>query len=327
MPRRFSSAAIGMFVVGSIALAVAALAVLGFGSLFRRPHKFICFFQGTLNGLKVGAPVKARGVEIGSVTEIRLRPRPSEGRLRAGAEAFNALPVIIDIDESQLKARGATGAALKRAELNALIERGLRAQLGTESLLTGLLYIELDLHPGTPVNFVLEPGTERYPEIPTVPTDLEQIQETAVKALAKLDKVDVVKLTESITDAGNAATNLLNSRDLKTTLASLQTATRNLDRTITTVRSLVENVNSRSGPVLVSLKKASEQASLTLAQISSAATTLQAGLAPDAPLTYRLEVALENFSEASSAIRELTDYLQRNPSAIVRGKYVPEGHQ
>jgi hypothetical protein len=51
---------------------------------------------------------------------------------------------------------------------------------------------------------------------------------------------------------------------------------------------------------------------------------LQTGLAPDAPLTYRLEVALENFSEASSAIRELTDYLQRNPSAIVRGRYVQE---
>lgn len=327
MPRRFSSAAIGMFVIGSIVVAVSALAVLGSGKLFRKNHRFICFFQGSLNGLKVGAAVKVRGVEIGSVSEIRLRPLPSEGQLRTGAKAFAGLPVVIDIDESQLKARGATGEVLRPEELNALIERGLRAQLDTESLLTGLLYIDLDLFPRTPVKLLLQPGTGPYPEIPTVPTDLQQIQETAMKALAKLDTIDVVKLTQSITDAGSAAANLLNSPDLKETLVSLQTATKNLDDTISSVRTLVQNVNNRSGPVLASLKKASDQATVTLAQISSTATTLQTSLAPDSPLTYRLEVALDNFAEASSAIRELTDYLQRNPSAIVRGKYASESQR
>jgi paraquat-inducible protein B len=324
MPRRFSSTAIGIFVMSGLALGVLALAVLGSGSLFRRPHRFICFFNGSLNGLKVGAAVKVRGVEIGSVSEIRLRPTPSEGQLKPSAEAINALPVIIDIDESQLKSRGATGAALKREELNNLIRRGLRAQLNTESFLTGLLYIDLDLYPGTPVRLMLEPGSGEYPEIPTVVTDLQQVQETAMKALAKLNEVDFVKLTQSITDAGSAAANLLTSPDIKATLASLQTATRNLDTTISTIRGMVQNVNNRSGPVLASLKNAADKASVTLGQISSTAQTLQAGLAPDAPLTYRLEVALENFSEASSAIRELTDYLQRNPSAIVRGRYVQE---
>jgi paraquat-inducible protein B len=327
MPKRFSSTAIGLFVVSALAFGVVALAVLGSGSLFRKSHKFICFFHGSLNGLKVGAAVKARGVEIGTVTEIRLRPEPSEGQLKRGAEAFDSLPVIVDLDESQLKSRGATGAGLKRTEFNALIKRGLRAQLNTESFLTGLLYIDLDLYPSTPVHFMLIPGTGDYPEIPTVPTDLQQVQETAMRALAKLDKVDVGKLTQSITDAGNAATNLLNSPDIRATLVSLQTTTRNLDKTISTVRGLVGNINDRSGPALVSLKKASDQATLALAQVSATAATLQTSLAPDAPLTYRLDVALENFSEASSAIRELTDYLQRNPSAIVRGKYVQESHQ
>jgi phospholipid/cholesterol/gamma-HCH transport system substrate-binding protein len=327
MPKRFSSAAIGMFVVGSIILIVAALAVLGSGSLFRKSHKFICFFTGSLNGLKLGAPVKARGVEIGTVAEIRLRPLPFEGQLKAAFRSFQALPVVIDIDESQLKSMGGTGEALKSEELNALIERGLRAQLATESLLTGLLYIELDLHPGTPANLMLVPGSGSYPEVPTIATGFQQIQETAMRALAKLDKVDVVKLTESITDAGAAAANLLNSSDLRRTLASLQASTKDLTKTLNSVRELVQNVNNRSGPALGSLKKAADQASLTLTQISSTATTLQASLAPDSPLTYRLEIALENFSEASSAIRELTDYLQRNPSAIVRGKYVAESHQ
>src|SRR5215471_19036467 len=117
MPKRFSSVAIGIFVVSSLALGIIALAVLGSGSLFRKSHKFICFFQGSLNGLKVGAAVKVRGVEIGSVSEIRLRPQPFEGQLKANAGAFGGLPVIIDIDESQLKARGATGTALRPDEL------------------------------------------------------------------------------------------------------------------------------------------------------------------------------------------------------------------
>jgi paraquat-inducible protein B len=327
MPKRPSSAAIGVFVVGSIVLAISALAVLGSGSLFKKSHRFICFFQGSLNGLKVGAPVKVRGVEIGSVAEIRLRPDRSDGRFKSGKGAFNGLPVILDIDESQLKARGGSGESLKPQELRNLIERGLRAQLGTESLLTGLLYIEVDLHPGTPLNLMLEPGSGRYLEIPTIPTDLQQVQETAMKALAKLDKVDVVRLTESITDAGNAATNLMNSPDIRGTLASLQNATRNLNTTISSVRELVEHLGNNASPVLTSLKKTSDQANLTLAQINSAAAELHSTLAPDAPLAYRLDVALENFSEASSAIRELTDYLQRNPSAIVRGKYVTESHQ
>ena len=338
MPRRFSSAAIGMFVVGSIVLAVGALAVLGSGSLFKRPHKFICFFQGSLNGLNVGAAVKARGVAIGSVSEIHLNVPPSEGRLKAETRALQEIPVIIEIDESQLKARGGSTEALRPEELDALIERGLRAQLATESLLTGLLYIEIDAHPGTPVKLVLEPGSGPYPEIPTIPTDFQQVQETAMRALAKLDQVDIVKLTQSITDAGNAASNLLNSPDLKETLAalrtttrnlniSLQTTTRNLDTTLGSIRDLADNLNNRGSPLLVSLKKASDQAGVTLAQMSSAVAELRTTLAPDAPLTYRLDVALENFAEASSAVRELTDYLQRNPSAIVRGRYLSGSHQ
>ena len=103
MPKRFSSTAIGVFVVSSLALAVIALAVLGAGQLFKRSHKFICFFQGSVNGLKIGAAVKVRGVEIGSVSEIRLRPLSSEGQLKPTAYAITPLPVVIDVDESQQK--------------------------------------------------------------------------------------------------------------------------------------------------------------------------------------------------------------------------------
>jgi paraquat-inducible protein B len=159
-----------------------------------------------------------------------------------------------------------------------------------------------------------------------------------MQTLAKLDKVDIVQLTQSITNAGNAAANLLSSPDLRATLASLrtttknlnislQTTTRNLDVTLSSIRDLAENMNNRASPLLASLNKASDQASAALVQISSAATELQTTLASDAPLTYQLDVALGNFAEASGAIRELADYIERNPSAIIRGRYVVQSHQ
>jgi ABC-type transporter Mla subunit MlaD len=72
MNKRVSPAVIGAFVVASFAILVVALIVVGSGKMFTRPVRFICMFQGNLNGLKVGAPVKVRGVQIGTVAAIEL---------------------------------------------------------------------------------------------------------------------------------------------------------------------------------------------------------------------------------------------------------------
>src|SRR5262249_16268258 len=146
MSKRVSPTIIGAFVVGSFAILVVALIVVGSGRMFTKPIRFICMFQGNLNGLKVGAPVKVRGVQIGTVAEIKLRLSPSEGRLRADVKELR-LPVIVDLDRSQLLARGGTGQALEKSGFQDMLKQGMRAQLNTESLLTGLLYIDLDLHP------------------------------------------------------------------------------------------------------------------------------------------------------------------------------------
>src|SRR6267143_2149373 len=165
MTKRVSPTVIGAFVVASFAILIVALIVVGSGRMFRTPSRFICMFQGNLNGLKVGAPVKVRGVQIGTVASIELRLFPSQGRIRPDVKELR-LPVLVDLDRSQLTARGGSGAVLETAGFEDLIKRGMRAQLDTESLLTGLLYIDLDLHPNTPLKFVLEPGGP-YREIPT----------------------------------------------------------------------------------------------------------------------------------------------------------------
>jgi paraquat-inducible protein B len=322
MAKRISPTAIGVFVIASLAILATAVIVVGSGRLFRKPVRFICMFQGDLNGLKVGAPVKVRGVQIGSVASIRLQLTPTEGQLRQGVNELR-LPVILDIDRSQITALGGTGAALGETGFNDLIKRGLRAQLQTESLLTGLLYIDLDLHPGTRLNFAIEPGSGQYREIPTVPTQLEAVQAQANKALARLETIDLQALVASITTAANAINGVVSSPALKSTLTSLQETTANLNRTIISARGTIDRLNTKIDPLVAGLQKNSDEVNATLQQTRATMLDLQATLDPDSPIAVHLNQALEQLTDTSRSVGVLADYLQQNPSALIRGRYVP----
>ena len=322
MSKRLSPTVIGVFVVASFAILVVALIVVGSGRIFTRPIRFICMFQGNLNGLKIGAPVKVRGVQIGTVAAIELRLLPSQGRMRPEIRGLR-LPVIIDLDRSQLVARGGTGEALETAGFDALIKQGFRAQLATESLLTGLLYIDLDLHPNTPLRFVLVPNGP-YREIPTIQTDLEQLQERLTKALDKFESIDFKGLVNSITDAANSIKTLTSSPELKATLESLKGTVANLNQTITSARAMFDNANSKIGPLVRDIQESSDEANKTMKDTRGALVSLQRTLDPDSPLAVHLNQTLNQLTETSRSIEEFSDYLQRNPGALVRGRYVPD---
>jgi paraquat-inducible protein B len=316
MAKRVSSAAIGVFVVGSLALVILVAAVLGSGQLFRRPHLFVCFFSGSLNGLKLGAPVKVRGVEIGAVTRISLGLSPSEGQMRS-QELLTRLPVVFEVDETQLRHLGGTGQAFRPGELQRLINGGLRAQLNVESMLTGLLYIDLDRHPDTPIDLALVPGTSRYPEIPTVPTSIEQLQEGAMRAIAKLDKIDFPGLVNSMNAATVAIKDLVGDPALKESIVALK-------QTANSATATFDNLNAKVDPLVAGLQKTSTAAELTLNQATATLGEVRTAIAPGSPLGYQLTTTLEDLSEASRSINDLADYLSRNPGSLVRGKYVSD---
>jgi paraquat-inducible protein B len=322
MSKRVSPAVIGAFVVASFAILIVALIVVGSGRLFTKPVRFICMFQGNLNGLKIGAPVKVRGVQIGTVAAIQLRLLPSQGRMLPGIKGLR-LPVIIDVDRSQVLARGASGEALERAGFDEWIKKGMRAQLATESLLTGLLYIDLDLHPNTPIKFVLEPDGP-YREIPTVQTDLAQLQARLTEALDKFDKIDFQALVVSITDAANSIKSLTGSPELRATLESLKGTIANLNQAVVAARDLINNANAKVGPLVTDIRESSDEANKTMKETRAALVSLQQILDPDSPLAVHLNQTLDSLTETSESLGEFTDYLQRNPSALVRGRYVPD---
>jgi paraquat-inducible protein B len=322
MNKRVSPAVIGAFVVASFAILVVALIVVGSGKMFTRPVRFICMFQGNLNGLKVGAPVKVRGVQIGTVAAIELRLLPSQGQIRPGIKGLR-LPVIIDVDRSQVLARGASGEALETSGFDNWIKRGMRAQLATESLLTGLLYIDLDLHPNTPIKFVLEPEGP-YREIPTVQTDLAQLQERLTQVLDKFEKIDFQALVVSITDAANSIKTLTGSPELKATLESLKGTVANLNQAVISARVLLNNANAKVGPLIADIREISDEANKTMKETRAALVSLQQTLDPNAPLAVHLNRTLDSLDETSQSLGEFTDYLQRNPSVLIRGRYVPD---
>jgi paraquat-inducible protein B len=323
MAKRVSSAAIGGFVAASFALIVLAIVVVASGKLFKRPVRFICMFQGDVNGLRIGAPVKIRGVQIGAVEEIKLELSPSEGQVRPDVTDFR-IPVIIGIDKSMIVARGGTGEALIGAGLEKQIARGLRAQLDSESLLTGLLYIDLDLHPNAPLNLALVPNSGDMVEIPTVPTTMEAIQREATEALAKLDKIDLNGMVSSISRAANNIGELAGSSDLKATVASLKETMPNVNDTVVSLRNTLDGLRKELIPLTKSLQVSTLQANSTMKETSDTLEELQAILEPDSPFSVHLNQALTQLDDTTRSVGELTDYLQRNPAALVRGKYVPQ---
>ena len=133
------------------------------------------------------------------------------------------VPVVIEIDLQKLTRRGARGAVLDDPEaFKEAIDRGLRGQLQTESLVTGLLFVALDFFPGSPVNFVQSEGNHKYQEIPTVPTPLEKAQEAVIQILADLQQIDFKAFINSIAQTVNGINRWVNSPALKSAIQSLE---------------------------------------------------------------------------------------------------------
>lgn len=172
-------AVVGGFVIGAIALIVIGLLVFGGTGWFVDRAKFVSYFPGSVKGLQVGAPVDFRGVTIGQVTEIRVQYDPQQVSAR--------IPVIMELDATQIEVAGREGVGTQRIDPEQLIEAGFRAQLQSQSLLTGLLFVNLDFYPGAQARLV--GGDEPYPEIPTIPSDLEQLQQRAGDVAARLPEL------------------------------------------------------------------------------------------------------------------------------------------
>jgi len=334
MNKKISPTLIGAFVVGALALVVIAVIAFGSGQLFRKTREFVLYFDGSVNGLHIGAPVKFKGVEIGSVKNILLQLDQNM--------QVNKIPVIIEIDLEKMTSRGASAVVAEQREAfqRAISDRGLRGQLMTESLVTGVLYVGLDFFPGTPVELVQKPGGDyKYPEIPTVPTAFAQAQDAISRIVNKLQEVDFKGLVKSVSETVDGVNQLVRSPALKSTLQKLDQTVPKLDEALASITKLANTVDGKFTSLSDNLEQTSDatrqamrQAENTLKQASAALTEAQAAMTnikdvidPESPTFYDLRKSLQEVSAAARSLRLLSGFIERNPRALIFGK--PENQE
>ena len=335
MTKKASARVIGIFVLGAIALLVAGVIIFGSGRFFQRKARHVLFFEGSVKGLTVGAPVILQGVEIGSVTDIRVLFNPETLSFQTPVY-IELLPESIgnvkDIDKMEKAYQLRPGS---QELINTFIQRGLRAQLEMQSLVTGKLLVALGFHPGTPAHFV---GLEKeFSEIPTIPSETKAL-------VKKLEELPIPELVEKATHAVTSIDQLVSSPEVKESISSLNLALKD-------ARTLVQSVNREVGPLSASVQdtlgdarklvnntdgqitklgdslvETSEAAEAALVEAKSLLAKVDEEVIGErAALRYQLVVTLEELSRAARSIRLLAEFLEQKPDALLRGKQAMGG--
>ncbi len=332
MSKQASKTFIGAFVLGAIALVVGAIVVFGSDKFFKKSIKNVMFFQNSVAGLQVGAPVMFRGVQIGHVTNILLEVNAKD--LTA------SVPVYTEIYPQKIVQMWDADSHDQRY-LQALIQKGLRAQLQLQSFVTGQLVVNLDFYPNSPIRLV---GTEKkYHEMPTIPSSLEQLTK-------RFEELPLKEIADRLNETLAGVNRLVNSRDLQTSIISLNQLLKNSD-------ALVKHLNNEVGPIASDIKGTSEAARATLEQLTKtlrfdegapgeiasgiketlsaandtlketrkAAENINRIAVQNANLGYEIGRTLEEIDKLSRSIRVLADYLERHPEALLRGKNPAKG--
>jgi paraquat-inducible protein B len=336
MSKKVNTTMLGGFVIGGLVLLVIAIILFGGEGIFTRRELVIMYFGGSVNGLNVGAPVTARGVEIGTVTSIEIMFNTETGELR--------VPVIAEIDAVSID-------QVRRLQMDDPLEAiirdlGLRAQLQIQSILTSQLYIELDYHPGTEINYF---GDGSMIEIPTVPMPFEQFGKalndisleqmmvdisSSLSALNKLvstpDLVDTITSIKKAFVSVDALSNDLREKfvpladDAAGALAEARTGLQELKLALNDVRKLTGEDSPQIQKLNVALDEFARTAQ-SLQKLDAALTEVTAAARAvrtfeDTPQMYNLNSALEEISAAARAVRLLADTLERNPESLLQGK-------
>ena len=300
MSRHPNPVLIGTFVLGGVALLITAFVAIGSGAFFTHTLRYVAYFDGSITGLQVGAPVRFRGAPIGAVTDIRLELVEATGNVM--------LPVTFEIKKEsmhQVRAQRRNETAEDTAALiRSLIERGVRATLAFESIVTSQLYIQLDFNPEVPI--VHHRGLSEYPEFPTAPSPLQVLGET-------LKRLPLEALVTSLQNVLEGMHSFFESSDLQDTLQSIHELANKASQSLDTL-------SAQLSPALQGAGDTIGEAQQTLREIQRVMAAVQKAIAQGSPLNYHLLSTAEDISGAAKAIRALAEYMQRHPEALVFGK-------
>ena len=331
---------IGGFVVIAVCILAASIVIFGSGDLFKEKIEYVLYFEGSVKGLNFGSPVLYRGVQVGVVKNIVIRSYVKDLR--------SYIPVFIEVypEKFEVIAHGEDMRA-PHERIPKLIEMGLRAQLVTQSLITGQLLIEVDMHPGTPVN--LKNLDTEYSEIPTIPSTLARLGKT-------LEKFDLTEINTRLISILASTDRILKNKDIEASLHELKGVlmdarglvqnvndkvaplAENLNSTLTDTRGLVNNVDQEVKPLSGKAKSTlddigklardvdgkvdplSKSVTETLESVDSAFKSIDGLVGERSPTRDDLDNTLKELEGAAHSLRILAEYLQQHPDALIKGK-------
>ncbi len=320
---RANPTAIGSFLIGAVIIIIAGTAILAGNTWFTNRTTFVSYFKETVNGLEEGAPVKFQGAPVGTVSKIRIQIDERDKTFQVQVE--------YEIDIKSLRTQLGTYVDLsQQAVLDQQIKDGLRAQLQMESIVSGMLYIELayrkDAKPPE-----LEPRATKWPEIPTTPslmaalgTGAGSVVAEVVRVLFKVNEmlaaIDIPEINAAVVASAQSVQRLVDAPELRAALKEVPNMTAQLNRTMARVDTLASTANAAIEPMATDLRGATKEMHATLQSLRKTIDDTQGLLSTDSGLGFGLEAALVNLKEATNALRQLMNSLEQNPDMLLRGK-------
>lgn len=331
---------IGLFVITALILTVAAVGILGSGSFLSTKKQYVLYFKHSVKGLTIGSPVALGGVKIGSVKAIRIHADSRENRF--------SIPVFIEIEEDTIQVPGKTKTWEGLGKnLDFFIEKGLRAQLEIQSMVTGQLLVSLDFHPEKPA-ILHQELMQTYPEIPTIESDIEAftrrikqvpIQEIFAKFHTIMGALEemlnsgggqemIRSLTLTLDHIGSLAGNM--GQTLPATSRSLESLINDTRKLVQTGNRQLEGLGDHLHQTLTDFQTlaagADAQISAMGREIGDTAvrtrTVLTQAEAAITPLTRVIEQTAGAFEQASLQTRHTLEHMEEitHPDAVVMSR-------
>ena len=331
MSKKSNPTVIGAFVVGATVLLAVGVALFGGAELLAKRNIFVAYFTENTQGLRVGSNVMMNGVQIGFVSGMALLVDRDDFVSKTEV-TIEILPESFTVTKDGVQVGDATVSVVPHEEL--IGKGGLRALLQSESFVTGQLLVEMRFRPDTEP--IMRGGDHApYPEIPTIPTDIQEALANIKNWMTHFgERVDPEELADRLTGILRGLDELVNSQDLRDTLAGVnsivndddtQQLTATLQATLkeffsaaSDAGSLIRNADTKLD--IVELKPIIERLAATLDEAQATLAAAKFQLRGESVQFYQLGTTLKEVEGAARAMREFLDYLERNPEAILRGK-------
>ena len=293
MGSKINPTTIGAFVVGAIVLLIAGGLLFGGGKFFQEKLPYVLFFDSSVEGLNVGAPVVFRGVQVGQVTAISAIADPQTFDVR--------IKVQIELVRGGIKV-GEEGQRFQDQHqgVQGLIQKGARATLRMQSFVTGLLYVAVDFFPDTSIRLLgLDPTV---PELPTIPSDMDQLKSTLQQGMAELKKLPLEAVVAEVLMVLKRANTLLETPELTQALVTLSTV-------MTDARQLLTTADTQVGALGPKLAGTAEIAAKTLLDAQRLLRDVDGQVAP---LAGSAKETLTSAKEALTAARSTLGQVQKS---------------